>query len=80
MFRSGMMGRLIDVIHLAVWVITWIMVQYPAEPNAVSMKVEAAVHLICWNKPLVLCGVKTRKTEGRKKEGGRWGVISERQN
>lgn len=32
------------VIHLGVWVM-WIMVQHPAEPNAVSVRTESPVHL-----------------------------------
>jgi hypothetical protein len=40
------------VIHLAVWIIMWIMVQHPVEPNAVSMKMESPVHLKCCDKPL----------------------------
>jgi hypothetical protein len=52
----------------------WITIQQPAEPNAISVKMESPVHLKCWNKPVIMCGVKTQKTEVRKKEGGRWGV------
>jgi hypothetical protein len=41
-----------SVIHLAVWVIMWIMVQQRVEPNAISTKMESPFHLKCWNKPL----------------------------
>jgi len=47
----------------------WIMVQHPAEPNAVSMKM-SPTHLKYWNKPLILCGVKTRSQEERRWQMG----------